>query len=307
MSIDRLNTISVDAPVFSPRKSFTDMYKGAYDQAPIALKVIRCKDSLGRERIKKLLLQEMRKWSRLRTHENILLAVAAFSLEDLNDGSAPALLYPWQENGNISQYLRDHPRAPRLRLVVEIADALSFLHAEGFIHGNLHPENVLISLSGAAMVSDLNVASIEKELGSSDIDYNHIRYFPPEHLANDYTPTTVSDCFSFGSVAFEVLSRIQPFAGRLSSIDIVLALHDGEKPFVRPPNSALTPLQSDAELWQLMNTCWNAKPEARPTLLHVSANLQRIETRVRLTGIYDLQSIDQSTSKTLHSPPTSRL
>jgi hypothetical protein len=66
-----------------------------------------------------------------------------------------------------------------------------------------------VSSSGTVLLSDFYLVNIKKELQISELDLDHIRYMPPNHLIPDKPPTAADDCFSFASVSFEV--KLLPF------------------------------------------------------------------------------------------------
>jgi len=69
------------------------------------------------------------------------------------------LVYPFMENGNILNYLHGHPDADRLPLLCQVADALVYLHRKGIVHGKVIANNVLISETGSALLSDFSIPS----------------------------------------------------------------------------------------------------------------------------------------------------
>jgi len=153
-----------------------------------------------------------------------------------------------------------------------------------------------VSSSGTVLLSDFYLVNVKKELQISELDLDHIRYMPPDHLIPDNPPTAAEDCFSFASVSFEVkifspfhlsiphqqqvLSKTQPFVNYVSNVDVALALHNPEPPFDRPLRRILMPPRLDDTFWDLMCQCWATNPKNRPRMSEVNATLQAMHSQV---------------------------
>ena len=159
-----------------------------------------------------------------------------------------------------------------------------------------------MSDSGTLLLSDFYLVNVKKELQISELDLDHIRYMPPDHLIPDKPWTAADDCFSFATISFEVnfstpftplyslpshtqkqiLSKTQPFVNYVSNVDVVLALHNSEPPFDRPLRRILTPPRLDETLWDLMRQCWATNPKSRPKMSDINGALRAIHSQVRL-------------------------
>ncbi|HLK42426.1 MAG TPA: protein kinase [Thermoleophilia bacterium] len=105
------------------------------------------------------------------------------------------------------------------RLLEQVCEALAHMHAEGWVHGDLKPGNVLIMDDGSARIADFGVtAQVEgthayaPRIGSSD-------YLPPEWWTErvgekgiPLRPT--ADIWAFGVLAHQALTGgLHPFPG----------------------------------------------------------------------------------------------
>lgn len=115
------------------------------------------------------------------------------------------------------------PILPREAVAIlrDVARAMAYAHAEGVVHRDIKPDNVLIS-GGAAMVSDFGIA---KALSSSRSSGEHDpvltragnslgtpAYMAPEQVAADPAADHRVDIYAFGVMAYELLSGKTPFA-----------------------------------------------------------------------------------------------
>src|SRR5512147_1847149 len=119
---------------------------------PVALKVLKPELALalGPERF----LREIDLLARL-THPHIL------PMHD--SGEAEGLLYyvmPYIEGETLRDRIKREGQLPvedALRLAREVAEALAYAHAQGVVHRDMKPANVLLS-AGHALVADFGIA-----------------------------------------------------------------------------------------------------------------------------------------------------
>jgi TolB-like protein/tetratricopeptide (TPR) repeat protein/tRNA A-37 threonylcarbamoyl transferase component Bud32 len=157
-----------------------------------------------------------------------------------------------------------------IRILQGVAAALACAHARGIVHRDIKPENVLLS-GGVAMVTDFGIAKAlssarEEESRAAEgtmltvvgMSLGTPPYMAPEQGAADPTTDHRADIYSFGIVAYELLTGETPFGGR--STQATIAAH-----LVEPP----PPIESKrkgipAGLIQLVNDCLAKNPADRP-------------------------------------------
>ncbi len=103
-------------------------------------------------------------------------------------------------------------------LAATAARALAYAHAEGHMHGDIRPQNIIIDSFGNPRLTDFGlIRSIvyAKSLGVSDLasaerkKYALPIYIPPEQ-ANGLDATARSDVYSLGAVLYEMLTGHPP-------------------------------------------------------------------------------------------------
>ena len=100
-------------------------------------------------------------------------------------------------------------------------------HAAGFVHGDIKPENVLISERHDIKVTDFGLArAIEAGDHKATMLLGTAAYLAPEQFS-DRAPDPRSDLYSAGILLFEMLTGHVPF--RADSADDVLALHQTQR------------------------------------------------------------------------------
>jgi serine/threonine protein kinase len=107
---------------------------------------------------------------------------------------------------------------PRLqRIVTETALALDHMHARGWVHRDVKPDNILAAEDGQAKLIDLAIAAkasgfLGKLLGSKTPAQGSPSYMSPEQIRGEPLDAR-SDIYSFGCVIFELIAGRPPYTG----------------------------------------------------------------------------------------------
>jgi serine/threonine protein kinase/WD40 repeat protein len=158
----------------------------------------------------------------------------AFFVMELIDGT-PITTYCDEQHLDI---------ASRLRLFVDVCDAIQHAHQKGVIHRDIKPKNVLVAVvDGTPIVKviDFGVAKALYETPPSDSLLTSpgqligtLEYMSPEQLSADHRNTdTRTDVFGLGSLLYELLTGTTPFHGerlRRASVDEMLRIIREEEP-----------------------------------------------------------------------------
>ncbi len=123
------------------------------------------------------------------------------------------------EGLSLRQWINDNPKPDIARvrdLLRQIARGLQAFHRLEMIHQDLKPENILIDENGTVKIIDFGstriagIEEIQTPLGSSEGLLGTVNYTAPECL--DGTPAQRhSDLFSFGVIAYELLTGKLPY------------------------------------------------------------------------------------------------
>lgn len=129
-----------------------------------------------------------------------------------------------------------------LSMIAQTARALSVAHAQGLVHRDIKPGNLLITPDGRVKVTDFGIARLADQVPLTQTGQvmGTAQYLAPEQ-ATGQTATGSSDIYSLGVIGYECLTGHRPFSGE-SQIAIALAqVNDAPPPL---PDTLPTPVRA---------------------------------------------------------------
>ncbi len=166
-----------------------------------------------------------------------------------------------------------------LRIAREIAEALAHAHANGLVHCDIKPHNILMMADGHIKVADFGIARAvtESTMTYSGNVVGSVHYFSPEQ-AKGTMITPKSDVYSLGVVLYEMLTGRIPFTGE-TPVSIALK-HLQEAPVpVREINPTIP-----ASVEEIVTSAMQKNPELRPTSEELVRTIQQAE-RMLFSGV----------------------
>lgn len=180
-------------------------------QRPVAIKVLQPElaATLGSDRF----LREISIAARLQ-HPHILTLI--------DSGEAGGFLYyvmPFVEGESLRRRLNHEGELPVedvVEIMHDLADALAHAHAQGVVHRDIKPDNILLT-GRQAQVMDFGVAKAVSEasarsgITSAGTAVGTPAYMAPEQAAADPNVDHRADLYALGVVAYELLTGRVPF------------------------------------------------------------------------------------------------
>jgi serine/threonine protein kinase len=210
------------------------VYK-AYDtrlETDVAVKVIRT-DYLAPallERALKRFEREAKALARL-THPNIV------KVTDYGEHEGkPFLVMPYLPGGTLKERLKPGPLAwwEAVQILLPIARALQYTHAQNILHRDVKPSNILLTESGQPMLTDFGVAKLfdmkeTTELTGTGMGVGTPEYMAPEQWTGHVTLQT--DIYALGVVFYELVTGRKPY---MADTPAALLLKQARDPLPRP-------------------------------------------------------------------------
>jgi hypothetical protein len=141
--------------------------------------------------------------------------------------------------------------AEAARLVEDLARAVHAAHRTGVVHGDVKPENVLLTPeTRRVMLADFGIATslaTRDERGSTPI--GTVAYMAPEQWRDRLPPNEASDVYTLGGTLYFLLSGAAPHAGRVADAD---------------PSPKPLPARVPPRLREIVERALAARPEDRP-------------------------------------------
>ena len=135
-----------------------------------------------------------------------------------NEGQ-PYLALEYVEGIAITDYCQAHEATveARLKLFLQICDAVSHAHANLIVHRDLKPSNILVTPGGDVRLLDFGIAKLLDDPSvaaplhpRTEVRAFTLHYAAPEQVRGE-TVTTRTDVYSLGVVLYEVLTGSKPY------------------------------------------------------------------------------------------------
>jgi len=190
------------------------VYK-AYDKdldRTVALKVVR-HGVMGETDALKRFKQELILASKI-SHKNIL------RIHDMGEvGDTKFITMAYVEGQDLYGILKENPKLPLervLKYATALAEALAAAHAEGVVHRDLKPQNILVNKDDQIFVSDFGLAKSFEEgaqgMTKTGAFMGTPRYMSPEQVEGKPADQR-SDLYSYGLMLYEMAVGDVPFTG----------------------------------------------------------------------------------------------
>jgi tRNA A-37 threonylcarbamoyl transferase component Bud32 len=163
-----------------------------------------------------------------------------------------------------------------LHVMVQISDAITYIHSKNIIHRDLKPANIMLiekdGDSNFVKLLDFGLAKMELEtrLTQSGNFLGTLQYLAPEQVLDAYS-VPANDIFSMGVIFYHMLCGEKPFTGE-TAIDIMRQVIIKEPPKV----SECSP-DIPGELDTLVMKMLDKEPGQRPSAESVRDTLQRLD------------------------------
>ncbi|MDO8466411.1 MAG: serine/threonine-protein kinase [Gallionella sp.] len=189
-------------------------------------------DSEFNEECRKQFLNEASLAGRL-AHPHIVLIIEASVTEDTG-----YVVMEYVPGGNLARYTFPDTLLPVedvLQIIFKCCGPLDYAFRYGIIHRDIKPANIMVVSGNNVKIGDFGASVFYKAQVTQKVTVGTPSYMSPEHLSG-HRLTHLSDMYSLGVVAYELLTGVLPFHGR-DTLELFEAIttEDAVRPSIRRP------------------------------------------------------------------------
>jgi tRNA A-37 threonylcarbamoyl transferase component Bud32 len=232
------------------RGGFSEVLQGQWLGAPVAVK--RYINTVKQERVKACereaeILEQLR-------HPYILTYYGACAVESL-------LVTQFIERGSLYRVLHESEdqlsESWNLRIAIQIAQGLRYIHSKNFIHCDVKSANILLDHGDVPLFCDFGLSMLRTAMFMRSKE--GVRGTPPWSAPESFSGiyTQACDVFSLGVLFYEIKARRKPSVLEFSIL--------GARPAI--PETTRQPFLA------LISQCWDRMPHNRPTMARVIEEL----------------------------------
>ena len=131
----------------------------------------------------------------------------------------PYMALEYVEGQPLDEFCNTHALSieERLKLLLQVADAMAFAHSRLVVHRDLKPGNMLVTVDGQVRLLDFGIAKLMEGDTTPETVLTQVSgraltldYASPEQIRGEPIGTA-SDVYSLGVVAFELLAGARPY------------------------------------------------------------------------------------------------
>ena len=148
--------------------------------------------------------------------------------------------------------------------MIQVANAVGYIHGNGIIHGDIGVHNIMISKDQALKLIDFGGSRLD---GSRCLCFPSARYRRlPSWLEESYEPEVKDDIFALGIVLYEIYTGHKAYPG-LESSDVLERIVDGHFPEVHNIE--------DPQMRAILLRCWTCQYESAAEIVDALSSLTK--------------------------------
>ena len=240
----------------------------------VAIKML-LPDTASSRRAQRMMEREARLAMNLH-HPNIVQAI-----EYIREAPMPALVMDYFSSENLKthivrseSFIHEHAK----NIILQVCEALEYVHEQGLIHLDMKPENVLVAEDGLTKIIDFALAEERRNTLGQLLTRRRIAgtrpYIAPETIRRQ-KPDVRTDIYSLGTTIYEMLTGRPPFVS--ADRDALLRMHlKQQAPLMRLYNANIS-LRMDQFVLKMLAKKRDYRPE----------NIEAVIRRMKSIDVFD--------------------
>ncbi|RHZ80087.1 hypothetical protein Glove_139g176 [Diversispora epigaea] len=196
--------------------------------------------------------------------------------QDPETHSYMMVLY-YAADGNLREYLKNNFNniswKQKLDNLQELSLNLKNIHELDIVHQDFHPGNILLfdfKFTSSLKISDFGLSKLIGVNPNNPEKKNIVGVLPyiaPEVLSGDEEYTKAADVYSFGIIAYEIITSFPPYPDIPHDEDLAIKICNGLRPKI--------PFHTPKLITRTIMRCWDARVTHRPTFKELYAKLKK--------------------------------
>ncbi|KAK6143991.1 hypothetical protein DH2020_020811 [Rehmannia glutinosa] len=265
--------------------TYGTVYYGKWRGTDVAIKRIKKACFSGRSSEQERLTNDFWREAQILSNLHHPNVVAFYGVVPDGAGGTLATVTEFMANGSLrtalikKDKLLDHRR--KLIIAMDAAFGMEYLHSKNIVHFDLKCDNLLVNLRDPhrpiCKVGDFGLSRIKRNTLVSGGVRGTLPWMAPELLNGSTTRVSEKvDVFSFGIALWEILTGEEPYANMHCGAIIGGIVKNTLRPQI--------PERCDPEWRNLMEECWSADPEARPSFTEITYRLRSMSAALQTKG-----------------------
>lgn len=189
------------------------------DDKTLAIKIIELGSNVDNDILYELFRRECQSLSRL-NHEKIVKYI-----DSGKDKNKLYLVMEYYGGVTLKKYVKDHniEKRDKLKIAINICDALQYAHEKEVIHRDLKPTNIMINNPEDILIIDFGISKVLSEKYNADKTvrcFMTSRYAAPEQLMK-YEAKIQSDIYSLGLTLAYLFCGVEPPEDRRKIVEYI--------------------------------------------------------------------------------------
>ncbi|RHZ85119.1 hypothetical protein Glove_71g59 [Diversispora epigaea] len=187
------------------------------------------------------------------------------------------MVLEYAADGNLREYLKINFNninwKQKLHNLCLLSVRLMIIHELDIVHQDFHPGNILSSnFKNHLEISDFGLSKLIGTNTNNPEKKNIVGVLPyiaPEVLSGDEEYTKAADVYSFGIIAYEIITGFPPYPDIPHDEDLAIKICNGLRPKI--------PFHTPKLITRVIMRCWDARVKHRPTFEELWKELNKYD------------------------------